>query len=706
MSKPIHIEVVSQSKEGSIIMLCHLDKEGIAFHSSNAAQIIFQNNKKLFDSINSKTKFIGGIIYRTVASSRDIDFSSVMSLKQTSKDYKETELANVSMFNGEIVPFVRIKNQKGTQIDVDMNNLRPEDEKGPESNRRLSRTDVEKSQKISEILPLRLFHKDSSSVTTFACRDHFSANDMGSHYSYRMKIAVVSDFDEYIDFVLNKVEESISFLNRYLSSISRSNSYVNGRFKTSFSKRILESIGINFDSEERVFLNDPLILNSDFGELALNLYNGLLLFNADQPADIYGTTIKNILPFKSTSIENIFSVKESLYSLQNQIINVFDKKKRSFKKAVYPGKTNKKIKIIESDRSALYSLQRHVHGYYIFKPVPDPQYGMATGPETSLTTEEYMRRFVEEQAKFYPTIDPGPDADFMTKKQRNDFISGNRVTYITPERMVMGDRHMDIDRGVANIDDKFVFDFKILKAAIAERKSRSSIDKPYSPTSNSLASLGISIGEAKPSLNEKATVEIVDPFIDANKYLGQQSTFLLTKILFHKKDIDSFVTKEEDTAKKILTPIATRRYLHRPNKSKSIKNIELSNPNSNTRVAIQKKVLDLTTIPPQIKNLTTKGFRSNESIDPIAVTSTATVIEETQSNVYSMVKLNGFERNSDNKINLSAPKYEKVTEEDMILGGILVKAIEYENPELGILKDNYSGTIYDNLTYIRRKDGV
>ena len=71
-----------------------------------------------------------------------------------------------------------------------------------------------------------------------------------------------------------------------------------------------------------------------------------------------------------------------------------------------------------------------------------------------------------------------------------------------------------------------------------------------------------------------------------------------------------------------------------------------------------------------------------------------------------MVKLNGFERNSDNKINLSAPKYEKVTEEDMILGGILVKAIEYENPELGILKDNYSGTIYDNLTYIRRKDGV
>ena len=71
-----------------------------------------------------------------------------------------------------------------------------------------------------------------------------------------------------------------------------------------------------------------------------------------------------------------------------------------------------------------------------------------------------------------------------------------------------------------------------------------------------------------------------------------------------------------------------------------------------------------------------------------------------------MVKLSGFERDSENKINLSAPIYEKVTEEDLTLGGILVKAVEYENPELGIVKDNYSGTIYDNLTYIRRRDGV
>ena len=216
---------------------------------------------------------------------------------------------------------------------------------------------------------------------------------------------------------------------------------------------------------------------------------------------------------------------------------------------------------------------------------------------------------------------------------------------------------MDVNSGVANIDSKFVVDFKILKAAIAEQKSRTTIEKTFSP-------------------------------------------------IFNKKEADRVILKKEDTSKKIFTAIATRRYLDRKNKSKSIKNIQLSNPNSRTSRAIKANVLDLVNIPPQVKYMTTQQFTVNESIDPLVVQETATVIEETQANVYVMVKLSGFERDSENKINLSAPIYEKVTEEDLTLGGILVKAVEYENPELGIVKDNYSGTIYDNLTYIRRRDGV
>jgi hypothetical protein len=104
--------------------------------------------------------------------------------------------------------------------------------------------------------------------------------------------------------------------------------------------------------------------------------------------------------------------------------------------------------------------------------------------------------------------------------------------------------------------------------------------------------------------------------------------------------------------------------------------------------------------------MVTSNFREDESIDPLAVQDTANIIEETQANVYTMVKLDGFSKDSNGKINLSAPKYKEVTEEDMILGGILIKAVEYENADLGIIKDNYSGTIYDNLTYVRRSDEI
>jgi len=270
----------------------------------------------------------------------------------------------------------------------------------------------------------------------------------------------------------------------------------------------------------------------------------------------------------------------------------------------------------------------------------------------------------------------------------------------------MGDRSLDINRGVANIDTKFIADLKIVKAAVAENNMRSNIEAPYSPTSNSLASLGVSIGKSKPSLNERSTSEEIDPFVDADKYVGRQSNFVMSDIArvdIPKKKIE---LKEENTAKRILSSVASAMYLTRPGKAKSINNIKLTNPNSYTRKAIQSDSIDLIKIPPQIKNMVTSDFQSNEEIDPLAVQDTAAVIEETQANVYTMVKLSGFERNSEGKINLSAPKFREVTEEDMVLGGILIKAVEYENAELGILKDKYSGTIYDNLTYIGRKNVI
>ena len=192
MSSPIHIEVVSQSKDGSILLLCHIDKEGVALETSTAARIIYENNKELFNKINSKTRFIGGSILKTTVDKKDDGLTRVFVRTNLTKDYKEKEIANITLQDKDILPFTRIKNKKGTLIDVDMNNLRPEDERGPESNRRLSETDVKRAQKVSETFPLRLYGNDFTSVSTFACRDYFSEKDMSKNHSYRMKIAARS----------------------------------------------------------------------------------------------------------------------------------------------------------------------------------------------------------------------------------------------------------------------------------------------------------------------------------------------------------------------------------------------------------------------------------------------------------------------------------------------------------------------------------
>ncbi len=68
-----------------------------------------------------------------------------------------------------------------------------------------------------------------------------------------------------------------------------------------------------------------------------------------------------------------------------------------------------------------------------------------------------------------------------------------------------------------------------------------------------------------------------------------------------------------------------------------------------------------------------------------------------------MVKaLSGFGKNSKGFIDVHNPIWTQVNSEILSSGRpILTKAYNYELPELGIVKDNFLATIYNNLTYIR-----
>jgi len=105
-------------------------------------------------------------------------------------------------------------------------------------------------------------------------------------------------------------------------------------------------------------------------------------------------------------------------------------------------------------------------------------------------------------------------------------------------------------------------------------------------------------------------------------------------------------------------------------------------------------------VPPQLRAMMTEGFLQSPNMDPLQNLATSAIIEETMANTFMSVKLVGFEMGSDGMLNLSSPIYQPVQASDMASSGLLIKAVESEVSALGMVKDNYSSTIYNNIMIV------
>ena len=95
----------------------------------------------------------------------------------------------------------------------------------------------------------------------------------------------------------------------------------------------------------------------------------------------------------------------------------------------------------------------------------------------------------------------------------------------------------------------------------------------------------------------------------------------------------------------------------------------------------------------------TKSFQNNPDIDPLKNRESRAIIDETQKNIFLVQAHTGFETDSDGFPDLNKPIIQNM---DSALDGqpLLAKALNYEVPELGIVKDKFMPTIYNNLLYI------
>ena len=217
-----------------------------------------------------------------------------------------------------------------------------------------------------------------------------------------------------------------------------------------------------------------------------------------------------------------------------------------------------------------------------------------------------------------------------------------------------------------------------------------------------MSQFNIQIGNPKKALLSRSTEQEIDPLVDVEQYIGAGSIFATSNPTMLLKNFKRILSKQDSRILAIISDIVPRRFLRQSKAINSIKQLQITNPNSLIRANISTQQMNLAAIPPQIKYMCTPAFNPNPDSDPLKNSESREIIEETQKNLFIVRALVGFGRNRSGHVDVHQPQY-KIMDLSVLetSGPILAKAYDYEVPELGIVKDKFTATIYSNLIYIR-----
>jgi hypothetical protein len=699
MSKSLVFNIETQTEDREVISLCFVNENTIALETSEIARILFKRNRPLFDRINSSTKMHGGTLYRQEIVKSKANTTRVYTSLDNKFDSNEVEISQLFFENNILKRQVRAITQQGRKVDYDPTKLQDGTLSGFLDFDNLTVDDVDSMTKVCEVEEISLF--EEIGVKTFMITDNLKEKRSLLKVGYKIELNIDTDFREYLDLVMSRLDKSITFMTSYLAQSQTISFYDNQTmtFKKSFADSIMDNLGItsNLISAN---LGSDRVKNSEFGQAALNLYNALLLLTPNVDKEIYGNFLKSVLPTSKTSPTIISETIRSLAKTYDRVSKAYALGKSSSNRAEKFSKVGS-IKHIENKIQAFSSenltLETEVLGYALFSST---QKGL-----NKFSTADYKTRFAMEQAKYYPSIDTS-DARFMTPNEKSQFSRmDNAPAYITPASMLLGDRKVSTDRGMKNMDVNFVRQFRLAKSSRAQKARSESYSTGVERgrvSSDIMSAFNIQIGRPQKTLLGRSTEQEIDPLIEVEKYIGDGSTFATNNPTALLKSFRRILSREDKRVLSIVSDIVPRRFLRQSSAIRSIKQLSMSSPTSLIRKTVTAQAIDLASIPPQVKYMCTQAFAPNPESDPIQNAESSQIIEETQKNLFLVRALTGFGRDMAGFIDVRQPIYVELATDLLSTDGpILAKAFDYEVPELGIVKDKFAATIYSNLIYIR-----
>ena len=699
MKKALKFTIETQTEDNEIISICHLNEKTIALELSDVARTMFKLNRSLFDKINSSTKLLGGLIYREQIKIAKQDRNKLGVKLLDKYDHDDVQIISLDFTQGRMQKRQSILTKNGRRIDFDPTTLKYKEDVGPLDPQNLTFDDVEVSTMICEIEEIELFQ--DTGIKTYMLKDFMKDVEGLYQVAYRFEVRADTEFKDYVEFIIKELEKSITFLLSYSNSIDAPSNYDsnNFEFKKSFKDSILKQLGIE-DIDASINLGSNRIKNSEFGRAALNYYNGLLLLSRGVQKSIYGQIIKNLLPTSKTSPENIKLTLNNFNRLVERIrreYNIYNKDSKSsrFVSKVSSKKFNTKEFV--SITTEKMNIERETLGYNIFS---ETQKGL-----NKFTTSTYRQRIGAEQTKYYPSMDVADDTKFMTSKERSAFMANsNAPSFVTPANLVMGNKKITCSRGMANMDVDMVREFRVAKSARAVQMQKTNYPSSLGNASlsqNVMADFNITIGVPKKAILERATDIEIDPMQDVKHYVGESSYFTTNNPEFIYKNFQRLLDSQDRRIFAIVSDVIPGRFLRQNDSIQSIKELQISNKKSRLRGLVAEERINLEEIPPQIKSMMTKSFQNNPNIDPLKNRESRAIIDETQKNVFQVRAHIGFEMDEDGFPDLNRPIVEQMSEASLSGKPMLAKAYNYEVPELGIVKDKFMPTIYNNLLYVR-----
>jgi len=217
MPKSIILNIETQTEDGQVLSLCHINENTIALETSEIARRMFRLNRPLFDRLNGSTKMLGGSLYRQEVVKQKANLNRLLVMIDDKFETEEKEISQLFFENNVLKKQQRGVTKRGTKVDFDPTKIKDSPNNSFFDANNITVDDLNDMKIICSVEEIGIFQDQG--VKSILITDNLEERKSLLKVSYRIEIEVDTDFGDYVSLILRRLDESSKFVTQYLNNI-------------------------------------------------------------------------------------------------------------------------------------------------------------------------------------------------------------------------------------------------------------------------------------------------------------------------------------------------------------------------------------------------------------------------------------------------------------------------------------------------------